>query len=47
MVLIEYVQTILTKTDLEKLKKKTNQPTTKGALAVAVEHYLACDSTGG
>lgn len=35
-------QTILTEDVLDELKEKTGIYTTKGAIAKAVEHFLAC-----
>ena len=45
MARIIYAQTVLTDEDLDRLKKKTGEDSTKGALATAVRHYLECDST--
>ncbi len=35
---LEHCQTVLPSTVLEKLKEVTGDPTTKGALSIAVEH---------
>jgi len=45
MVRILHAQTVLTDEDLKRLKKKTGEDSTKEALAIAVQHYLECDST--
>ncbi|MEA1944512.1 MAG: DUF5371 family protein [Euryarchaeota archaeon] len=45
MAKILHVQTVLTSDDLEALKTKTGQKTTKDAVATAVEHYLECPYT--
>jgi len=45
MIKIEHAQTVLTEDDIKALKLKTKEHTTKGALAKAVEHYLACEHT--
>ncbi len=45
MVRILHAQTVLTDEDLNRLKKKTGEDSTKEALATAVQHYLECDST--
>lgn len=37
-----YAQTVLTKEDLIRLKKKSGRYSTKGALQVAVNHYINC-----
>lgn len=42
---IVHAQTVLTEEQLEALKKKTNEPSTKEALSVAVHHYLECEYT--
>ncbi len=42
---IMHAQTVLSEEDIEALKKKTGEPSTKDALAKAVEHYLECDYT--
>ncbi|OKY77519.1 MAG: Component of type IV pili like system [Candidatus Methanohalarchaeum thermophilum] len=39
---IVHAQTVLAEKDLEKLKEKTEETTTKKALQKAVEHYLKC-----
>ncbi len=45
MTKILHVQTVLTGDDLEALKEKTGETTTKDAIATAVEHYLNCPHT--
>ena len=40
-----HFQTILMKSDMEKLKEKTKEDTTNVALGKAVEHYLKCENT--
>lgn len=44
---IVYVQTVLNEEELEELKKKTGEHTTKEALRKAVEHYLSCPEVKG
>ncbi|MFA0822574.1 MAG: DUF5371 domain-containing protein [Methanomethylovorans sp.] len=45
MVKIVHAQTVLTEEELEALKKKCNEPSTKEALSIAVQHYLECEYT--
>ena len=45
MTKILHVQTVLIGDDLEALKEKTGETTTKDAIATAVEHYLNCPYT--
>lgn len=45
MVKIVHVQTVLTVDDLEALKQKTEESSTKDALSKAVMHYLECEYT--
>jgi hypothetical protein len=45
MVKIVHAQTVLTEEELEALKKKSNEPSTKEALSIAVQHYLECEYT--
>ncbi len=40
-----HFQTILYESDMEKLKTKTGESSTKDALSTAVEHYLKCKNT--
>lgn len=40
---IEYVQTVLTKEEVEKLLKKSRVRSKKDALRKAVLHYLECE----
>ncbi len=42
---IVHAQTVLTQDQLEELKKKTKEPSTKDALSTAVQHYLECEYT--
>jgi hypothetical protein len=42
---ITHVQTVLTEEDIESLKQKTGETSTKEALAKAVSHYLECEYT--
>jgi hypothetical protein len=42
---IIHVQTVLTEEDIEALKQKTGETSTKEALAKAVSHYLECEYT--
>ncbi|MCD4806210.1 MAG: DUF5371 domain-containing protein [Methanococcoides sp.] len=42
---IVHAQTVLTEDQLEELKKKSNEPSTKEALSIAVQHYLECEYT--
>lgn len=37
---IEHAQTVLTKKELERLKRVVNNESTKDALAIAVEHTI-------
>ncbi len=45
MVRIIHAQTVILEDELEALKQKTNEETTKDALAVAIHHYLECAYT--
>ncbi len=45
MAKIMHVQTVLTEEDIEALKQKTGETSTKEALAKAVSHYLECEYT--
>jgi hypothetical protein len=45
MVKIVHAQTVLTEDELAALKKKSNEPSTKEALSIAVQHYLECEYT--
>ncbi len=45
MVKIMHAQTVLTMEDIESLKQKTGESSTKDALAKAVTHYLECEYT--
>ena len=40
-----HAQTVLTMEDIEALKQKTGESSTKDALAKAVTHYLECEYT--
>ena len=40
-----HAQTVLTVDDIETLKQKTGESSTKDALAKAVTHYLECEYT--
>lgn len=40
-----HAQTVLTVDDIEALKEKTGETSTKDALAKAVSHYLDCEYT--
>ncbi len=42
---IMHVQTVLMVDDIEALKAKTGETSTKDALAKAVQHYLECEYT--
>jgi hypothetical protein len=42
---IMHVQTVLTEEDIEALKQKTGETSTKEALTKAVSHYLECEYT--
>lgn len=42
---IMHVQTVLTEDDIEALKQKTGESSTKEALNKAVMHYLECEYT--
>ncbi len=42
---IMHVQTVLMVDDIEALKVKTGETSTKDALAKAVQHYLECEYT--
>jgi hypothetical protein len=45
MTKIMHVQTVLTVDEIEALKKKTGESSSKEALAKAVKHYLECEYT--
>jgi len=45
MAKIMHAQTVLTIEDIEALKQKTGESSTKDALAKAVAHYLDCEYT--
>ncbi len=45
MAKIMHVQTVLMMDDIEALKAKTGETSTKDALAKAVQHYLECEYT--
>jgi len=45
MVKIVHAQTVLLEDELEALKQKTNEETTKDALVAAIHHYLGCAHT--
>lgn len=45
MARIMHAQTVLTMDDIEALKRKTGENSTKDALAKAVTHYLECEYT--
>ncbi|HEY9246637.1 MAG TPA: DUF5371 family protein [Candidatus Methanoperedens sp.] len=45
MAKIMHAQTVLTMEDIETLKQKTGESSTKDALAKAVTHYLECEYT--
>lgn len=45
MAKIMHAQTVLTMEDIEALKEKTGENSTKDALAKAVTHYLECEYT--
>ena len=45
MAKIMHAQTVLTTDDIEALKQKTGESSTKDALAKAVTHYLECEYT--
>ncbi|HLB70678.1 MAG: DUF5371 family protein [Candidatus Methanoperedens sp.] len=45
MAKIMHAQTVLTVDDIETLKQKTGESSTKDALAKAVTHYLECEYT--
>lgn len=45
MAKIMHVQTVLVVEDLEALKTKTGESSTKDALAKAVHHFLECEYT--
>lgn len=42
---IMHAQTVLTVEDIEALKQKTGETSSKDALAKAVQHYLECEYT--
>jgi hypothetical protein len=42
---IMHAQTVLTVEDIEALKLKTGEPSTKDAISKAVSHYLECEYT--
>jgi hypothetical protein len=45
MAKIMHAQTVLTMDDIEALKQKTGESSTKDALAKAVTHFLECEYT--
>lgn len=45
MTKIIHAQTVLTVAELEALKKKTGESSTKDALSKAVAHFLECEYT--
>ena len=45
MAKIMHAQTVLTTDDIDALKQKTGESSTKDALAKAVTHYLECEYT--
>jgi hypothetical protein len=45
MAKIMHAQTVLTVDDIEALKQKTGESSTKDAVAKAVTHYLECEYT--
>lgn len=45
MTKIVHVQTVLTEEDINALKQKTGESSTKEALSKAVTHYLECEYT--
>ncbi|MFA4935449.1 MAG: DUF5371 family protein [Candidatus Methanoperedens sp.] len=45
MAKIMHVQTVLMVEDIDALKSKTGETSTKDALAMAVSHYLECEYT--
>ncbi len=45
MAKIMHAQTVLTVDDIERLKEKTGEISTKDALAKAVSHFLDCEYT--
>lgn len=45
MAKIMHAQTVLTVEDIERLKEKTGEISTKDALAKAVSHFLDCEYT--
>lgn len=45
MAKIMHAQTVLTEDDIEALKSKTGESSTKDAIAKAVSHYLECEYT--
>ncbi len=45
MAKIMHLQTVLTVDDIEALKRKTGESSTKDALEKAVSHYLECEYT--
>jgi hypothetical protein len=45
MAKIMHVQTVLTEEDIEALKQKTGETSTKEALSKAVSHYIECEYT--
>lgn len=40
-----HAQTILLEDDLDKLKERSGEHTTKDAISKAVDHYLECKNT--
>ncbi len=45
MTKIMHAQTVLTEEDIEALKQKTGESSTKDAISKAVSHYLECEYT--
>ncbi len=45
MAKIMHVQTVLTVEDIDALKRKTGESSTKEAVAKAIAHYLECEYT--
>ncbi|MBU4373186.1 MAG: DUF5371 domain-containing protein [Euryarchaeota archaeon] len=45
MAKIMHAQTVLTTEDIEALKQKTGESSTKDAVAKAVKHYIECEYT--
>jgi len=40
-----HAQTVITEDDLEALKRKTGESSTKDSISKAIEHYLVCPYT--